>query len=247
MIKHFYTTIIYLKWTIYLFYNAFFLVLLPSIYRLLGINWQNQHVLFQKFGAYSLKLFKIGPRLVLNDAVDLNQQYIIVSNHRSWFDQISLMALWPVSIHFLAKSEYFEIPLFKYCLRNYQVIPVYQKHLEMEQNQKLNTYLQQGDSVVFFVEGTRGSGRTLLPFRQGAFFYAKSHNLPILPITILGSEQRLCKKNSLSTIRGGQIVVIVDKPVYMDGPDWKNQMKQIEEEYTKNYQKYYDQYFEFVE
>jgi len=237
---------VYSKWLIYLFYNGIFLILLPVLYRLMGKTWKDQHHLFQKFGFFSLRLFKIKAQLINKSNVDLTQQFIIASNHRSWFDQITLMALWPQNVHFLAKSEYFEIPFFKFCLQNYQVIPVHNKQLNEDENLKLSQYLKQGDNVVFFVEGTRASGRELLPFRQGAFMNAHKYQLPILPIYILGSQERLCKKNSLSKISSGHIVVVVDKPLYLDGLDWKTQMRKIEEEYTKNYQKYYDQYFEFV-
>jgi 1-acyl-sn-glycerol-3-phosphate acyltransferase len=122
------------------------------------------------------------------------------------------------------------------------VIPVHQKHLTEQTNIQVKQYLNRGDNLLYFVEGTRGSGRELLPFRMGAFKEAARTGLPILPMYILGSEQRLCKKNTLCSVKSGKIVVILDNPVYFTLNDLEKQVEDFEAMYRSKHEEYYIAY-----
>jgi 1-acyl-sn-glycerol-3-phosphate acyltransferase len=45
-----------------------------------------------------------------------------------------------------------------------------------------------GVGVLFFAEGTRSPDGRLMPFKKGAFRVAATQNLPILPVTIIGTR-----------------------------------------------------------
>ena len=49
--------------------------------------------------------------------------------------------------------------------------------------------IKDGTSVIFFPEGTRSKTRELLPFKKGAFRFAFDLGLPILPVTINGTDK----------------------------------------------------------
>ena len=50
-----------------------------------------------------------------------------------------------------------------------------------------------GVSVLFFPEGTRSDDGRLLPFKKGGFAIARQLDLPILPVSITGSNRILPK------------------------------------------------------
>lgn len=228
------------KWIAYFVDNAVFLVAIPNLKRkILKKTWEEIHSTFQTFGQLGLKIFGIKAVLVNNEKVDLSKQYIVTANHRSWFDQVSLMALFPRNIHFLAKADYFKVPFFKYCLRSYECIAVFRKQLTSKTTTQLNSYLDKGENVLFFVEGTRGAGRSLLSFKKGAFKKSAETGIPILPTYILGSEQCLSKKNTLLSVKKGNIVVIVGKPVYFQLEKFDDQFKEFESMYRKVHDKLY--------
>lgn len=231
------------KWIAYFIDNALFLVFIPMFKKkFLKKSWAQIHSSFKIFGEIGLKIFGIKYNLANPHNVDLTQQYIIAANHRSWFDQIALMAVYPKNIHFLAKADYLKIPFFKYCLNNYECIAVHKKQLTHKTTTQLNSYIDRGDDVLYFIEGTRGSGRGLLPFKRGAFKQAALTGLPVLPIYILGSEQCLSKKNTLLSVNKGNIVVIVGNPVYFNLRNLDEQIEKFESMYRHKHDELYVDY-----
>ncbi|MCP4202018.1 MAG: 1-acyl-sn-glycerol-3-phosphate acyltransferase, partial [bacterium] len=72
-----------------------------------------------------------------------------------------------------------------------------------------------GTSVVFFAEGTFGKGRELLAFKKGAFRMAIDLDLPILPVTIVGTREIL--PGGTWRLFPGRAKLIVHEPVEVTG------------------------------
>lgn len=232
-----------IQWGIYFVLNAIFLVFIPTILRILfKFSWKDNFFSFSLFGKLGCAVFNIKVKLDNPNNINLKQQYIMASNHRSWFDQIAIMGAIPQNTHFLAKADYFKVPLFKFCLKAYQVIPVHRKMLKPETQKDVDSYIANGDSFCYFVEGTRGSGRKLLKFRKGAFLQAAKTNKPILPIYLLGTEECLSKKNSLLSVKGGKVKIVIDEPLYFSEENLEEQISVFENNYTHRYNKLYDDF-----
>ena len=137
---------------------------------------------------------------------------------------------------------YFKTIFLKYAFKNYEVIPVENKSLRPGSRSILESYIDRGDSVTYFFEGTRGTGRSLLPFKKGVFHMAAKKGLPLVPTYILGSEDCLSKKNTLLSIKGGNLFLITDKPVFFTNDDLDSQIKEFETNYTITYQSLYDEF-----
>ena len=219
------------------------MILIPSMLKTLkGNTWEDNYFIFKFFGKISCKLFGINVHYQHLGDNKLSSQYLIAANHRSWFDQISMMGYFPLKTHFLSKAAYFKIPFLKYVFKNYEVIPVDNKRLRAGTRSILESYIDRGDSVTYFIEGTRGSGRSLLPFKKGVFHMAAKTGLPIVPTYILGSEDCLSKKNTLLSIQGGDLVVITGNPVYFTSDNIVAQIKQFENKYTLEHNSLYDEF-----
>jgi len=72
-----------------------------------------------------------------------------------------------------------------------------------------------GTSVLFFPEGTRSDDGKMRQFKKGAFKMALDLGIPILPVTINGT-QNILPKNSLDLMPGGATMTI-HKPISVKG------------------------------
>ena len=114
---------------------------------------------------------------------------IFMSNHQSNFDILSLLAAMPRQIHWIAKKELFEIPVFGPSMRRGGYIPLDRSdgRKALQSMSEAAATIHQGKSVVLFPEGTRTTDGNLLPFKRGGFILARKAAVPVIPVTINGS------------------------------------------------------------
>ena len=138
---------------------------------------------------------------------------IFMSNHQSNFDIFSLLAAMPRQIHWIAKKELFEIPVFGPSMRRGGYIPLDRSdgRKALQSMDEAATTIRQGKSVVLFPEGTRTPDGNLLPFKRGGFILARKAAVPVIPVTINGSG----RINPASQIRlsCGNIHITLHPPV----------------------------------
>lgn len=114
---------------------------------------------------------------------------IFMSNHQSNFDILALLAAMPRQIHWIAKKELFDIPLFGPSMRRGGYIPLDRGdgRKALQSMDEAAATIHQGKSVVLFPEGTRSPDGSLLPFKRGGFILARKAAVPVIPVTINGS------------------------------------------------------------
>lgn len=151
------------------------------------------------------------------------KSYIITPNHQSNYDIFALYGWIGLDIKWIMKKELKRIPGIGFGSekvghifldRSNQLAAV--KSLE-EAKQKL----AKGSSVVIFPEGTRGDGNVLLPFKRGAFKLALELELPILPVTIKGTNKIMPGK-SKTNILPGKANLIIHEPIDISSYNEKN-------------------------
>lgn len=126
--------------------------------------------------------------------VDPNTSYVIMCNHQSHFDVLAFYGHWYRQFRWVMKEELRKVPgLGPACAA---VGHIYIDRSDREKAiASLNAarpMLKGGISVLFFPEGKRSvDGKALLPFKKGGFIIAQELGLPILPVTITGTSQRL--------------------------------------------------------
>ena len=145
--------------------------------------------------------------------LDPKQSYIVAANHQSAFDIFVIYGWYPYIFKWIMKAELRRIPLVgKACESVGHIFmdrsnPVAaRKSLERAESQLTN-----GISVVIFPEGTRTYTGKMMKFKKGAFRLATELRLPIAPLTIRGSFDRM-KRNTFM-VSPGVIELIFHAPV----------------------------------
>lgn len=145
--------------------------------------------------------------------LDPKQSYVLTCNHQSIFDIFVIYGWLPSIFKWIMKAELRKIPLVgKACEAAGHIFidrtnPISAKH----SLEKAESQLKNGVSVVIFPEGTRTRTGKMDTFKRGAFRIATDLNLPIVPVTIRGSFERL-RRNSVN-INPGIIEVTIHQSI----------------------------------
>ncbi len=233
-----------LRWMAYLAVTAWHFLLVPAALRVLfKAPWAALWRHVRAWSELGSRAFGVEVGFYNPADVPLDRQYIVVANHRSWLDQLVVAQVLSRPLHFLAKRGYFEMPVFGKAIEFVaEAIPVDEQQMSPATEQRLASYLEQGDSVVFYVEGTRGSGKTLLPFHSGAFRWAARCGVPILPLYVFGTEQVMSKHRSLLSLRPGRVEVVADHPVEVSADGLAATFENFERSYRERHDLMYDRF-----
>ncbi len=181
--------------------------------------------LFDKEKYYTGKLIKMWARWVIwstgiqyeidgLDNLNLDKQYIFMSNHESALDIVLGVAAIPSNLVFLAKKELFRVPVFGWAMEAAGMIKIDRQNPEIARksvSEAVDTLMHSSFSTLIYPEGTRSNGEELLPFKKGGFILAIRTQLPVVPITILGAGNVL-PKGTLA-IKKSHIKMIIDNPI----------------------------------
>lgn len=124
---------------------------------------------------------------------------IYVANHQSLLDAALMCIIFQRNVRFLAKSSVFAVPILGKVMEHEGHIKVYRgKHSSKNTSLKdqIAQAIKEGDSVLFFPEGTRSTDGVLQSFKLGAFFASVQNQVPIVPILVEGTANVL-KKHSV--------------------------------------------------
>ena len=127
---------------------------------------------------------------------DRDRSFIVVSNHQSMYDILVLYGWLRLDMKWVMKKELRKIPGIGIgCEKAGHIFVERQKPKLAAQviNEAVHR-LGKGVGVLFFPEGTRSLDGRLLPFKKGAFYVALAENIPILPVTVIGTRDILPAK-----------------------------------------------------
>jgi 1-acyl-sn-glycerol-3-phosphate acyltransferase len=140
---------------------------------------------------------------------DPRRPYVVVSNHESFVD-ILLISHLPWEMKWLTKAELFRIPVLGWLQRLAGDIPVQRGFgpSAAEAIARCREALANRVSVMIFPEGTRSTGREMLPFKDGAFRLAVDAGVPILPLVVHGTATAL-RKHDWRFTRATAVVTVL--------------------------------------
>lgn len=166
-------------------------------------------------GALRFILFMSGIKVVKSGTENISKDdaVLYVSNHRGYFDILAIYCTVPTLAGFVSKK----------ALKSFPCVSSWMKRLNClfldrtDIRQGMKTILQgvenikSGYSMVIMPEGTRSKDGSVLPFHDASFKMSEKSGCSIVPVAIIGTDERFEKNNYL--IRGGTVYIRYGKPV----------------------------------
>ena len=123
--------------------------------------------------------------------IDKKQSYVIVANHLSTYDIFAFYGWLGIDFKWVMKKEIKKYPGVGFGSQAVGHIFVDRSSTTeaLKSIYSAKQKIKDGTSVIFFPEGTRSKTTRLLPFKKGAFHLAFDLDLPILPVTINGTDK----------------------------------------------------------
>ena len=126
-------------------------------------------------------MFVLGPLRVRGKSnVPMKGGLLILSNHISDIDPPVVQIACKRPIHFMAKSELFEIPILKHLIRWFHAFPVKRGEPDRAAIKHAIGLLQQGEAVCIFPEGQLSETGSLLPLLPGAALIVRKAGVPVV-------------------------------------------------------------------
>jgi 1-acyl-sn-glycerol-3-phosphate acyltransferase len=161
-----------------------------------------------------LRFARIRVKVVWQQPLDPSQHYLFLSNHVSNLDPPVLISVLPERTVAFLKRSLMRIPMLGWGMRLGGYLPVDRDgrvESAIESMETATRTLQSGVHVLSFVEGTRSRDGRLQPFKKGPFYLAMHAGVPVVPVSISGTESMM-KKGSLR-IYPGTAQVVVHAPI----------------------------------
>jgi 1-acyl-sn-glycerol-3-phosphate acyltransferase len=158
-----------------------------------------------------------GIRVVVEgrENVPPGQACIFMANHVSNLDPPGLIPRIPGRTSAFAKRAIFNIPVFGYCMKLAEYIPVDRTGSAITAQESVaaaRRILAKGIHITTFVEGTRSRDGRLLPFKKGPFYLAMETGAPCIPVSIYGTESLMAKGSF--AIKPGTVHFVFNPPLY---------------------------------
>lgn len=188
-----------------------------------------------------LKIF-VGVKFKSTKFLTNEKQFIIVANHNSHLDTMSLMASLPRSIIHkvkpVAAADHFGKTKFKEKLSSYFINALLIKrgrdkeNIENDPIHKMIKALDAGYSLILFPEGTRGKPGENQPFKKGiGLVLSQRPEVKFVPVYMEGMGKAMPKGDGL--IVPYNSVLTYGKPIKVESTDVQKIVDQIEGYFTK--------------
>ncbi|HMH14320.1 MAG TPA: lysophospholipid acyltransferase family protein [Edaphobacter sp.] len=144
--------------------------------------------------ARSLLLISLSPvKLINKEKLHEHEVAVYASNHLSYFDTPVLFAKLPFQFRILAKQALWKVPFIGWYLNRSGQVPVDQssaRNAVASLNRGIHT-LKHGLPLVLFPEGGRAADGRTHPFLSGCAYMAIKAQVPLVPITLVGTYELL--------------------------------------------------------
>src|ERR1700692_4164320 len=147
------------------------------------------------------------------EKIDPARTYIFMSNHVSNLDPPITLPLIPRRTSAMVKKELFRVPILGKIMLIGSLVPVDRGNRDsgIAAVRDAVKALEQGLNMTTYVEGKRSFDGRLLPFKKGPFYLAEECKVPVVPITISGTQEVMPKARF--AIQPGTVTVQFHDPI----------------------------------
>ena len=147
------------------------------------------------------------------ERADAQRSFIVVCNHESMYDIPVVYGFSGLDMRWVMKRELRRVPAIGIGCRmlGHVFIDRSDRRAANAAIRAAAQRLDQGIGMIFFPEGTRSGSDEMLPFKLGAFRLAIENELPVLPMTVVGTRRILPRGHWLP--RPGRARLVIHEPV----------------------------------
>jgi 1-acyl-sn-glycerol-3-phosphate acyltransferase len=137
------------------------------------------------------------------------QSYVVAINHQSQYDILVVYGWLKLDLKWVIKQELRKIPGIGLGCEKAGHIFIDRRNPKQASKaiRAALARLGNGVGILFFPEGTRSLDGRLLPFKKGAFRLAIDQDIPVLPVTLVGTRD-IMPARSLNPFPGSVRMVI---------------------------------------
>jgi len=163
-----------------------------------------------------------------------DKQFIIIANHMSFIDSLITVVL-PVKKKFMIGKVFTKAPVFGWLTLKSGFVPAEKGNPEVNKHavDKAIEAMKDGSSFFLYPEGQR----ELTPyqfekFKTGAFRIAHKTGIPILPITIKGTDKAMPIGGKVNF---ADLEIIIDEPFYVENDDYQSYIEKSKNIISSNF------------
>ena len=156
-------------------------------------------------------------KVIGRENIGRKQSYVIVSNHRSSFDIFVLYGWIGIDFKWVLKQELRKIPGLGIGCEKVGHIFIDRSNPEkaIASINSAKEKIVNGTSVLFFPEGTRSKTGKMGNFKKGAFIFAIDIGVPLLPVTVVGTE-KILPPGTLNLLPG-RVKMVIHRKIDVSG------------------------------
>lgn len=154
--------------------------------------------------------------------------FVIVSNHLGRLDPpLAYVYINRKDIILMVAEKYQKYAFFRWLVRQLNALWVDRFNADFATLRKVLTRLRQGEVLALAPEGTRSPTGALIQGRPGASYLAAKAGVPIIPVAITGTEDRVVLAQ-LKRLRRARIVIRVGEAFTLPAVGGKDRDAQIQ-------------------
>ena len=187
----------------------------------------------EKWGRRMFRLFNTEVEIIGRENIP-DEPVVVIANHQAGMDIPLLLGFLPNKVSFIAKKELKKMPVVSTWMKylNCFFIDRSSARSALASFQECSSLIKNGQSVVIFPEGTRNPD--LMPFKKGSFKLPIMAKVPILPVTIIGTEKAFSHGRK-------KVRLVIGQPVStsnLSKVEQENLTMQVEKIIKDNFQNY---------
>ncbi len=173
----------------------------------------SKHTFLRLIRAIARFVLNIIARIEIIGSIDYQSGgFIITGNHVGRLEAfLALLLAERDDVILILAEKYKQYAFWRYIARKVDAIWINRFDADFAALRAVLKRLQQGEVLAVAPEGTRSPTESLLPGKSGAAYLAAKSNLPIIPIGIVGTEDRIVKQR-LKRLQRLDITIRVGAP-----------------------------------
>lgn len=172
------------------------------------------------WGQAICRLFLLPVKVEGRENLKEGQSYVFVANHQGAMDIYLIYGFLGRKFKWMMKESLRRVPFIGMaCEKAHHVFVDHSGPSKIKRSiETARGVLKDGMSLVVFPEGTRTSTGKVGNFKRGAFLLADGLQLPVVPLTIVGSYEILPRQRGMfNFLRWHHLKLIIHEPIMPEG------------------------------